>query len=320
MIDYHSLLRRQMRRHGLVADQLSPEIQQFLADVDSAYRNFDDDRRMLERSLDISSQELLQTNREMRAANDAKSAFLTHMSHEFRTPLNAVIGYAELLEEEIRSNGHLEYAADLDRIKVSGKHLLGLISEILDFNKIESGKMTISMELCNAAEIVNEVGSALEPLIRRGRNRLKIHCPLDLGKVYCDSLRLRQILLNLVSNASKFTENGLILLRVFRASRGGTEWVYFSVEDQGIGMTKEQVSKLFQPFTQATSSTGKRYGGTGLGLAISQKLAHLMGGSISVESALGHGSVFTLSLPGCASSSENSPTTLMSGEPAAART
>ena len=298
MSEYHSLLRRQMRRHGLVPDQLSLEIRQFLSAVDSAYREFDDDRRMLERSLDLSSQELLQANGEMRAANEAKSAFLTHMSHEFRTPLNAVIGYAELLEEEIRSNGHLEYALDLGRIKVSGTHLLNLISEILDFNKIESGKMSISIEACDPTTIITEVADSLAHLIRRGRNRLQIDCPEDLGMVYCDPLRLRQIMLNLVGNASKFTENGLILLRVFRASRGGVEWVYFTVEDEGIGMTKEQMSKLFQPFTQATSSTNKRYGGTGLGLAISQKLAQLMGGCIAVESVLGHGSAFTLSIPG----------------------
>ena len=274
----------------------------FLNAVDSAYREFDDDRRMLERSLDLSSQELLQANGEMRAANEAKSAFLTQMSHEFRTPLNAVIGYAELLEEEIRSNGHLEYAPDLVRIKVSGKHLLNLISEILDFNKIESGKMSISIELCNPATIIDEVAGALEHLIRRGRNRMQIDCPEDLGMIYCDPLRLRQILLNLLGNAAKFTESGSIVLRVFRASRGGVEWVYFTVEDKGIGMTKEQMSKLFQPFTQATASTNKRYGGTGLGLAISQKLAQLMGGYIAVESMLGQGSIFTLAIPGYASS------------------
>jgi signal transduction histidine kinase len=302
MSNYHSLLRRQLRRHGIVAEELSTDLQQFLSAVDSAYQEFDDDRRMLERSLDLSSQELLQANGEMRAANEAKSVFLTHMSHEFRTPLNAVIGYAELLEEEIRSNGHLEYAPDLGRIKVSGTHLLNLISEILDFNKIESGKMTISSELCSPAAIINEVADALEHLIRRGRNRLQIDCPEGLGMVYCDPLRLRQILLNLIGNAAKFTENGAISLRVFRASRGGFEWVYFTVEDEGIGMTKEQMSKLFQPFTQATASTNKRYGGTGLGLAISQKLAQLMGGCIAVESILGQGSTFTLSIPGHAAS------------------
>ncbi len=294
--DYHNLLRRQMRRHGVVAETLPPDLRSLLDSVDAAYREFDEGRLMIERSLDLSSQELLQANIEMRAANNAKSLFLTHMSHELRTPLNAVIGYAELLEEEAGAKGHPEYLPDLAKIKFAGKHLLKLISEILDFAKIESGKLAVTMEPCSAADVVAEVGSTLEPMMRRNRNSLEISCPDDLEPVHADPVRLRQILLNLMGNACKFTENGLVSLAVSSENRNGQGWILFRVADQGIGMTPEQMKKLFQPFTQATSSTSKRYGGTGLGLAISQKLAQLMGGSISVESTHGKGSVFTLCL------------------------
>ncbi len=297
MPEYHSLLRRQMRRHGITAAGLSPDLEHFVGAVDAAYNEFDEDRRMLERSLDLSSQELIQANSEMRDANDAKSRFLSTMSHELRTPLTAVIGYAELLEEESQSNGHPEYLADLERIRFAGRHLLGLISEILDFTRIESGKLTISMERCNAASVVEEVASTMEPLMRRNRNTFQIHCS-DKGLcVNADPMRLQQILLNLLGNACKFTECATVAIRVYKASRGGTEWIFFQVEDQGIGMSPEQLTKLFQPFCQVSPEIHRRYGGTGLGLVISQKLAELMGGTISVESTLGKGSVFTLSLP-----------------------
>jgi signal transduction histidine kinase len=294
--DYHSLLRRQMRRNGVVEDALTPELHAFLGAVDAAYREFEEGRRMIERSMELSSQELLQANAEMRAANNAKSVFLTHMSHELRTPLNAVIGYAELLEEEAESRGHPECLPDLAKIKFAGKHLLKLISEILDFAKIESGKVTVTLERCGVGTALDEVSSTIEPLVRQNGNIFEIRCPKDIGEVSADPMRLRQILLNLLGNACKFTENAMISLRVAREKRNGRDWVLFRVEDQGIGMTPEQVAKLFQPFTQAGATTGKRYGGTGLGLAISQKLAQLMGGSISVESTPGQGSAFTLSL------------------------
>jgi signal transduction histidine kinase len=218
------------------------------------------------------------------------------MSHELRTPLNAVIGYAELLEEEAGGNGHPEYLPELERIKFAGKHLLTLISEILDLNKIESGKMTVSMEIVNVARMVTEVGSTIEPMMRQNGNSFEVTCQDELGPVYADPMRLRQILLNLLSNAAKFTENGLVALRVSGVKKSGSERIHFSVEDEGIGMTSEQMGRLFQPFIQASSTTSKRYGGTGLGLAISQKLAQLMGGSIAAESTPGKGSIFTLSL------------------------
>jgi signal transduction histidine kinase len=226
-----------------------------------------------------------------------KSAFLANMSHELRTPLNAIIGYTEMLQEQAEDEGNKEYVADLVKIHSAGKHLLGLINDILDLSKIEAGKMTVHAELFDVAGVVRDVASTVQPLFDKNGNSLLVEIGDGLGDMSSDVTRVRQVLLNLLSNASKFTSAGRVHMRVGRFERDGTDWVRFAVQDSGIGMTPEQLGKLFQPFSQADSSTTRKYGGTGLGLAISRRFCHMMGGDIEVTSAPGQGSTFTVELP-----------------------
>ncbi len=231
---------------------------------------------------------------EAETANRAKSEFLANMSHELRTPLNAIIGYSEMLLEDAEADGAKEQADDLRKVRRSGRHLLGLINDILDISKIEAGKLELSFDDVKLDELIAEVEGIALPLVEKNGNRLKVGVPRELGGLECDEQRLRQILLNLLSNAAKFTEAGLVGLTVQRAGDG---WVRFEVCDRGIGMSNEQVAAIFEPFGQATSSITKKYGGTGLGLAISQRFAEMMGGQITVDSELGNGSRFSLALP-----------------------
>ena len=226
-------------------------------------------------------------------ANKSKSLFLANMSHELRTPLNAIIGYSEMLEEEIEELGADELTNDLKRIHGAGKHLLSLINDILDLSKVEAGRMDLYIETFDIVQLVTEVQSTLHPLVEKRNNQLIIECTGSLGTMSADLTKVRQCLLNLLSNASKFTENGDILLRV----TGNAHEVRFAVSDTGIGMSADQQAKLFQAFTQADASTTRKYGGTGLGLAISKQFCGLMGGDISVESQVGRGSTFTIVLP-----------------------
>jgi signal transduction histidine kinase len=226
-----------------------------------------------------------------------KSAFLANMSHELRTPLNAVIGYSEMLQEELSERGQRELVPDLVKIHSAGKHLLGLINDILDLSKIEAGKMTIHAEAFEVPTLVEDVASTIQPLIEKNGNVLTVETGPGLGEMHSDVQRLRQVLLNLLSNASKFTSKGTVALGIRREVVDGAEWMVFSVRDSGIGMTPEQVGKLFRPFTQADSSTTRKYGGTGLGLAISRAFCHMMGGDVTVESQYGQGSTFTVRLP-----------------------
>ena len=230
-------------------------------------------------------------------ANRAKSAFLASMSHELRTPLNAIIGYAELLAEEAGEANLPRFKEDLEQIYNAGNFLLELINDILDLSKIEAGKIELHLAEFNLFELVKELQATLAPVARKGGNTLSIECSPDIGEMYSDRTRVRQCLLNLLSNACKFTENGTIRLIVHRDRSSQTHWLRFEVEDTGIGMTAEQVGRVFQAFTQADPSTASRYGGTGLGLAISRRLCRLMGGDISVTSTFGKGSVFTMRLP-----------------------
>jgi signal transduction histidine kinase len=222
------------------------------------------------------------------------------MSHELRTPLNAIIGYSEMLQEDL---GELDPAAqsDLGRISGAGKHLLALINDILDISKIEAGRMELSLEQLSLYPLLDAVIATIGPLAQQRGNMLELHAPPALPPLTTDSIRLQQILLNLLSNAAKFTQGGCIQLEVTldpEAPDGSQrESLRFAVRDTGIGMTPEQMDRLFQPFAQADSSTTRQYGGTGLGLAISRSFARMMGGDIYVESSPGVGSTFTLILP-----------------------
>jgi len=237
--------------------------------------------------------ELLRARHDAEQANNAKSQFLASMSHELRTPLNAIIGYSEMLQEDATDRGDVTSVPDLQKIHSAGKHLLALINDVLDLSKIEAGKMELFLESFEVAPLVDQVATTVRPLVEKNANRLTVQCAADLGAMHSDATRLRQVLLNLLSNASKFTDHGQITLDVARD--GGD--VVFQVRDTGIGMTPEQLSRLFEAFTQAEASTAAKYGGTGLGLAISRRFCQLMGGDVAVESAAGKGSVFTVRLP-----------------------
>lgn len=228
------------------------------------------------------------------AASEAKSRFLASMSHEFRTPLNAIIGYTGLLLEEGLPEATNE---DLLHIQGAGLHLLALVDDVLDLSKIEAGRMEFVPEVTSADEAIHMVHAMALPLVERNTNRLVLEIAAPIGNVFLDPHRLKQILFNLVSNAAKFTSNGLITVSARRASVAARTDLVVAVQDTGIGLTPEQCSRLFKEFEQAEPGTTSRFGGTGLGLAISQNLAHLMGGHISVESEYGRGSRFTLWLP-----------------------
>jgi signal transduction histidine kinase len=230
-------------------------------------------------------------------ANRAKSTFVANMSHELRTPLNAIIGYSEMLEEEANDLDQTEFIPDLQKICRAGKHLLGLINAVLDLSKIEAGKMELYLESFDVEPVVRDVAAVIQPLAQKNSNELRVTCPADVGVMHADLTKVRQILFNLLSNACKFTDHGVVSLETKRMAMGGAQGLLFRISDSGIGMTPEQMGKLFQPFTQAGASTMRRYGGTGLGLALCQRFAEMMGGQMSVTSEFGRGSQFTVLLP-----------------------
>ncbi len=231
---------------------------------------------------------------EAEAANRAKSAFLASMSHELRTPLNAIIGYSEMLSEEAEDLNAGSILPDLEKIRTAGKHLLELINSVLDLSKIEAGKMELFVETFSVDRLVKDVGDVITPQAMRNNNKIFSSIDPSVGEIRADQTKIRQSVYNLMSNACKFTSDGEIRLNVKRDAEG---FILFEVKDTGVGMTPEQVSKLFQSFTQADPSMTRKFGGTGLGLAISRRFARMMGGDISVESELGIGSTFTMRIP-----------------------
>jgi len=237
--------------------------------------------------------ELLGARRAAEMASRSKSEFLANMSHELRTPLNAIIGYSEMLREQAEDDGAKAFVPDLEKIRAAGRHLLSLINGVLDLSKIEAGRMELYLETFDVKSMVDEVVTTAQPLVEKNANRLVVECPVSTGEARADVTKMRQVLLNLLSNAAKFTEKGEVKLSV---RRNGTE-IFYEVRDSGIGMTPEQLVRLFEAFAQAEKSTSKRFGGTGLGLAISRQFCRLMGGDITVASEAGKGTAFTVRVP-----------------------
>jgi signal transduction histidine kinase len=240
--------------------------------------------------------EIQDKNRQLQLANENKSQFISSMSHELRTPLNAIIGLTEMMVANAARFGTEKALEPLQRVNRAGTHLLGLINQVLDLSKIEAGKLELNPVTVPLAPLIDEVVGTARQLGEQNKNRLIVEVQQNLGTITVDPMRLRQILLNLLSNACKFTKGGEVKLKARRLA-DGRDWIEVAVADTGIGMTAEQQAKLFQEFAQADKTTAQRFGGTGLGLAITRKLARMMGGDVTVASEMGKGSVFTVRLP-----------------------
>lgn len=271
-------------------------------------KKLEQQKQLLEEKVELRTVELLAAKEAAEAANIAKSQFLANMSHELRTPLNAIIGYSEMLQEEAEDLDQKFFIPDLKKIYGAGTHLLGLINDILDLSKIESGKVELYLETVDISDLIREVITMIKPLVEKNANVLVVNCEPNLGDMKTDLTKVRQSLFNLLSNASKFTKKGIVTLKVekrYRKSgiadgeeqKSAIPYILFKISDTGVGIAPERIEKLFQPFTQADASTTREYGGTGLGLAITRNLSRIMGGDTLVESEVGKGSTFTLILP-----------------------
>jgi signal transduction histidine kinase/DNA-binding response OmpR family regulator len=241
--------------------------------------------------------EIQDKSRQLAEASQHKSQFLANMSHELRTPLNAIIGVTEMLREDAGDLKREDEFEPLDRVLGASRHLLALINDILDLSKIEAGRMELHLESFPLAPLINDVAKTIEPMATKNGNQIVVDCPPDLGTLHADQIRFRQALLNLATNANKFTENGIVTIAAQAEHLDGRDWIMIAVTDTGIGMTEEQIGRLFQEFSQADASTTRKYGGTGLGLAISKRFCQMMGGDITVVSKPGAGSTFTIRLP-----------------------
>jgi signal transduction histidine kinase/CheY-like chemotaxis protein len=288
--------------HILMEDEVSELGNNFNMMTDNLrdlYNNLEERVQARTRELELTLRELGIARDQALEANQAKSRFLANMSHELRTPLNAIIGYSEMLQEDAIDLGYDEFGPDLGKILSAARHLLQLINDILDISKIEAGKMKLYYETFEVVTMMKDVLNTIAPLAAKNDNELQINDDYS-GEMYADITKVRQVLFNLLSNASKFTNEGTITLDIIRDQRGEEEWLTFQVTDTGIGMSAEQVNGLFQAFNQADDSTTRKYGGTGLGLVISKRFCQMMGGDIFVTSELGQGSVFTAVLPAIA--------------------
>lgn len=277
--------------------QLADEFNSMLEEVESHEHKLEREVKQRTVALVDMNRELEIATRRANEANQAKSAFLANMSHEVRTPLNAVIGYSEMLLEEAEEAGRKDLVPDLHRINSAGRFLLGVLSDILDFSKIEAGKASIFREIFPVREMIDEVIATNEPEIEKNGNLLEVRFQNEPGRMFSDLSKVRQSVSNLLANAAKFTREGRIELKIKRRETSAEDWIQFSVRDTGIGMTPEQLRRVFSPFFQGDRSTSRRYGGSGLGLSITKEYCEMLGGRIDVKSIPGKGSVFAVSLP-----------------------